>query len=150
MRQFLGDASRVYESWRSDLLAAISLVEAVIDFSDEDDVAASALQRALPIVKTLRLSLRSALAQSERMQGLRDGLRIVIGGPANAGKSSLINALAGRDVAIVSAIPGTTRDLLEADARFGGLRVALVDTAGQRGTSADVIELEGMKCASGL
>jgi tRNA modification GTPase len=147
MRQFLGDASRVYESWRSDLLSAISLVEAVIDFSDEDDVAASALQRALPIVEMLRQSFRLALVQSERMQGLRDGLRIVIGGPANAGKSSLINALAGRDVAIVSAIPGTTRDVLEADVRFGGLRVSLVDTAGQRGASSDVIELEGMKRA---
>ena len=113
---------------RCSLLAA--MVEAALDFSDEDDVAP------LPADFRARLAaLRDdieAWLRRPPAERLKDGVRIVVAGPPNAGKSSLFNAIVGRDAAIVSASPGTTRDLIEAPLMLGGVPIVLIDTAGLR------------------
>jgi tRNA modification GTPase len=144
MRQFLGEASTVYEAWRMRLLEALAMAEAAIDFVEEADVVDEAIARILPIVENLKVEFSSALAQSGRAGAVRDGLRVVIAGPPNVGKSSLLNWLAGREAAIVADKAGTTRDAVEAVVSFGGLRLVLTDTAGLRATGADEIEKIGM------
>jgi tRNA modification GTPase len=120
-------------------------VEAAIDFADEplDTLGNAALRQRLA---ALARSLDELLAGAERGRKLRDGLHAVIVGPPNAGKSSLLNALAGSDRAIVTDIAGTTRDLLHETVRIDGVELTLVDTAGLR-ESGDVIEREGMRRA---
>ncbi len=152
MRQFLGEVSTVYESWRNSVVSALSLFEASIDFSDEDDVALKAQSMAWPKISALIFELQKALSQAERFGAIRSGLRVVIAGAPNVGKSSLLNALAGRDAAIVSPIAGTTRDVVESHLQISGVPLILADTAGLREASADVIEQEGIaraKAASG-
>ncbi len=145
MRQFLGAASTVYESWRGDLVRALSLVEAAIDFSEEDDVAASASAESRLVMGKLVTSFEQALAQAGRASQVRGGLRVVLAGPPNAGKSSLLNWLVGRDAAIVSPVAGTTRDVVESGLELGGLSVVVSDTAGLREGATDPIEREGMR-----
>ena len=94
MRQFLGDASSVYGSWRQDLLHAIAVVEAGIDFSEDEDIASSSKMRVLPALESLVNALEEALAMSSRASAIRSGVRLVICGPPNAGKSTLMNILA--------------------------------------------------------
>ena len=120
-------------------------VEAAIDFADEsiDTLGGEAVRQALA---TARLQLSQLLLDAERGRKLRDGLHAVIVGPPNAGKSSLLNALAGSDRAIVTDTPGTTRDLLRETMRLEGLELTLVDTAGLR-ADGDAIEREGMRRA---
>jgi tRNA modification GTPase len=137
-------------SKRVDALAAALLrlrvhVEAAIDFADEplDTLGGAALHAGLIQADA---NLAALLREAERGQKLRDGLHAVIIGPPNAGKSSLMNALAGSDRAIVSDIAGTTRDLLRETVRVDGLELTLVDTAGLR-TGGDAIEREGMRRA---
>jgi tRNA modification GTPase len=141
-----GEQSQLYESWRRDLLRASALVEAMIDFSDEDDVPADTRGEAGRIVAELRAKIDEHLALGVRGERLADGLRVAIAGRPNAGKSTLLNALVGRDVAIVSDEPGTTRDLLEVRLDLGGWPVTLVDTAGLREASGS-IEREGVRRA---
>lgn len=133
------------EDWRAKLLRIQALTEASIDFSDEADVADNALAEAGAEAKSLLADLRTVLA-SHAGERLREGFRIVIAGPPNVGKSCLLNALAKRDVAIVSDEPGTTRDVLEVHLDLDGLPVSLTDTAGLRDT-AGAIEAEGMRRA---
>lgn len=135
----LGDA---VEGWRDEILAALALLEASLDFSDEGDVPEGLEQEVALRLERLETSLSQVLANrgGERM---REGLTMVLAGPPNAGKSTLLNALAQRDVAIVSPIPGTTRDTLEVHCDLGGLPVVIVDTAGLR-ESGDAIEREGV------
>ncbi|MDG2521536.1 tRNA uridine-5-carboxymethylaminomethyl(34) synthesis GTPase MnmE [Caulobacter segnis] len=143
--QLGGALSRRYESWRESLLEALALLEAAVDFPDEDlpeDVAA----RAHPAMTMLLGELREALADAERGRRVRDGYRIALIGAPNAGKSSLLNALVERDAAIVTAIPGTTRDVVEVPLVLGGYKVLLADTAGVRKTS-DEVESEGVRRA---
>jgi tRNA modification GTPase len=131
------------EVWRTTLLELRGLTEALIDFSDEDDVIAnfdSALQQKLALLTS---ELDAAAEPSRRAEILRDGFRVALMGAPNSGKSSLLNALAQRDVAIVSDIAGTTRDLLEVHLDLAGYPVILVDTAGFRLTE-DVLEREGI------
>lgn len=145
MHQMSGALSTLYESWRGRLIRAMAHVEAVIDFPDED-VPDSAAMDVLPEVAALSASIRDHLNDGRRGEIIREGLSVVILGPPNAGKSSLLNALARRDVAIVSAIPGTTRDLIEVPLNLEGHYVLLTDTAGLR-TSEDSIEAEGVRRA---
>jgi tRNA modification GTPase len=144
MRQFLGEASSVYEAWRADLISALALIDAAIDFVEEPDVVASAVAQMLPAVRKLLAELESALSQSSRASAVRDGLRLVIAGAPNVGKSSLLNWLVGRDAAIVSDQAGTTRDVVESVIEFEGVRLVLADTAGLRTDSKDEIEKIGM------
>ncbi len=139
-----GAFGRLCESWRDQLLEARALTEAAIDFSDEGDVAADALDRARALAQPLLADLDRHLAGAHRGEIVRDGFRVVLAGPPNAGKSSLLNALARRDVAIVSPEPGTTRDVVEAHLDLGGYAVIVTDTAGLR-EATGAIEREGIR-----
>ena len=144
LAQMRGALSELYESWRSDLIRASALVEAAIDFSDEADVASNAIEVARNIVTGLQAAIGAHLDDGNRGEILRDGFRIVLAGPPNAGKSSLLNALARRDAAIVSEEAGTTRDVIEVRLDLGGLPVIVSDTAGIR-TPQGAIEQEGIR-----
>jgi tRNA modification GTPase len=134
------------ERWRADLISAMALVEAGIDFSDEADVAADAFQHARDVAGPLLGAIRSVLDDGRRGEIVRDGVRVVIAGPPNAGKSSLLNALSRRDVAIVTPEAGTTRDVLEVRLDLKGIPVLFADTAGLR-EAPGVVEQEGVRRA---
>ena len=140
-----GVLSTLVDRWRERLVGAMALIEAGIDFSDEDGVPAEVRAGARTELGALGRDIREALADV-RAERLRDGFRVAIAGPPNAGKSSLLNALAGRDVAIVTNAPGTTRDVLEVHLDLRGYPVILADTAGLRETG-DAVEQEGMRRA---
>ena len=135
------------ETWRRQVIEALALVEAGIDFSDEADVPKDMVARALAIVRPLAAEIAQALAGAERGERLRDGLWVVIAGPPNAGKSTLLNRIARREAAIVSPHAGTTRDVIEVHLDLAGYPVNLIDTAGIRAASHDPIEREGMRRA---
>ncbi|MEZ5994222.1 MAG: tRNA uridine-5-carboxymethylaminomethyl(34) synthesis GTPase MnmE [Hyphomonadaceae bacterium] len=145
LRQRRGALSAVYERWRGRLIEAAALIEAEIDFPDEDLPGALA-QRAGPMLEELANDMGRHLDDAHRGERIRDGYRIAIIGPPNAGKSSLLNALAKREAAIVSHIPGTTRDVVEVRLVLGGFPVWIADTAGLR-EAADAIEAEGVRRA---
>ena len=143
--QLDGALGRAREAWRSDLVEALALFEAAVDFPDEDlpeDVAA----RAHPALERLVTALRSALDGVERAERVRDGFAIALVGAPNAGKSTLLNALSRREAAIVTATPGTTRDVIEVALQLSGYKVILADTAGLRDT-LDEVEAEGVRRA---
>lgn len=143
--QLGGGLSRRYDAWRELLIESLAVLEAAVDFPDEDlpeDVAA----RARPHLRELLAELRAALADADRGRRVREGFRIALIGAPNAGKSSLLNALAGREAAIVTATPGTTRDVIEVPLVLAGYKVLLADTAGVRDT-AEAIEAEGVRRA---
>jgi tRNA modification GTPase len=145
LRQHDGALADLYEGWRRRLIAALGRAEAAIDFSDDgvgDAEFAAARAAAAEILEQIQVHMDD----SGRGEALREGLRLTILGPPNAGKSSLINALAQRPVAIVSDIPGTTRDVVEARLNLGGYLLTVADTAGVRETS-DAIEAEGVRRA---
>jgi len=144
-RSLDGVFSRRVDALAETLLGLRVHVEAAIDFADEplDTLGGARLRAGLAAAAA---DLDALLAEAERGQSLRDGLHAVIVGPPNAGKSSLLNALAGSDRAIVSDIAGTTRDLLRETVRIDGVELTLVDTAGLR-AGGDAIEREGMRRA---
>ncbi len=146
LRSLDGEFSRRVEALRHGLLRLRVHVEAAIDFPEEeiDFLGDGQIAAALAGVRAEHAAL---LTESQRGQRLRDGLHVVIVGPPNAGKSSLLNALAGSERAIVTAIAGTTRDLLREALRIDGVEISLVDTAGLRQHSDDPIETEGMRRA---
>ncbi len=147
INHLLGRASSVYETWRNELISISAHLEAAIDFADEDGVAAAALQDVKIRTKGLIEELGRAAAQSDRAGILRTGVKVVIAGAPNVGKSSLLNLVAAREAAIVSARPGTTRDVIEVSIVLGGIPVVLSDTAGLRLRSDDEIENIGMERA---
>ncbi|MEZ5926220.1 MAG: tRNA uridine-5-carboxymethylaminomethyl(34) synthesis GTPase MnmE [Hyphomicrobiaceae bacterium] len=148
IRQAAGEPSRLYESWRQNLLEALALAEASLDFAEEADVAADAYARAISVARPIHDEMRDRLADDHRGEILREGFRVVLAGPPNAGKSSLLNALARRDVAIVSPEAGTTRDALEVRLDLGGYPVIVTDTAGLREPEG-AIEAEGIRRSLG-
>ncbi|NQX79256.1 MAG: tRNA uridine-5-carboxymethylaminomethyl(34) synthesis GTPase MnmE [Hyphomicrobiaceae bacterium] len=141
-----GGLADLYDSWRKMLLEAQALVEAAIDFSDETDVSGNSYQRALDIVQTLVETLTEHLKSARAGEIIRFGFHVAIAGPPNAGKSSLLNVMAKRDIAIVSDEPGTTRDVIEARLDLDGFLVVISDTAGIRAPSSK-IEQEGINRA---
>jgi tRNA modification GTPase len=143
LQGFLRDRA---EMWRERLIKALALVEAGIDFSDEADVPGHVLQPALEIARGLQEEILEVLAGAERGERLRDGLVVVIAGPPNVGKSTLLNRLARREAAIVSPWAGTTRDVIEIHLDLSGYPVTVLDTAGIR-TSDDPVEQEGVRRA---
>jgi len=145
LRQMDGALARLTDGWRDRLVHALAHLEATIDFSDED-LPEALLPDLLADVAALADAIAGHLAAPPRGERLRAGVHVAVLGPPNAGKSSLVNALAKRDAAIVSAIAGTTRDVVEVHLDLDGVPVVLADTAGLR-ESADVIEQEGVRRA---
>lgn len=146
MEQSFGGLSALYNEWADRLTRARALIEAELDFADEEDVPGSVSDQVWQSLETLAQSVRDHLKQAGQGEIIRNGLKVVIAGPPNAGKSSLMNALAGRDLAIVTEMAGTTRDILHADLDMGGYLVRLYDTAGLRETS-EIVEKEGIRRA---
>lgn len=143
LQGLLGDRAR---DWRERIIEASALIEAGIDFSDEGDVPLELQAPALKAIKALRDEIAKVLAAQGKAERLRDGLVVAIAGPPNVGKSTLINQLARRDVAIVSPHAGTTRDVIEVQLDLDGYPVTVIDTAGIRETD-DPVEQEGVRRA---
>ena len=145
LRQLSGELGQLYEGWRERLLRALAHLEAAIDFPDEG-LPPAVIDGVTGTVPQLSDEIGGHLADKRRGERLREGLSIAILGPPNAGKSSLLNALARRDAAITSATAGTTRDVIEVHLDLGGYPAILADTAGLR-ESGDAIEAEGVRRA---
>lgn len=138
-----GSLSRKVEDWQKTLLALSAQVEAELDFSDEDDVVPAQLEKIRQVAASLAEEFGKILDRP-RTEKLRDGVRVVLGGPPNSGKSTLLNALVDREAAIVSDIAGTTRDVIEVPVALGGIPFLFVDTAGLRDRAGEQIEQIGM------
>jgi tRNA modification GTPase len=146
LRQLDGELGRLYERWRSDLLGALARLEAEIDFSPDQDLPADLVLAVRQSVAGMSAEMAAHLDDGRRGERLREGLTIAVVGPPNAGKSSLINRLARREVAIVTAEPGTTRDVIEVHLDLGGYPVTLLDTAGLREAAGEA-EAAGVRRA---
>lgn len=144
--QMMGTAAKAYDLWRFKLINLRALIEAELDFSEEDDVPGSVSEQVWNEVQILITKMVSAIENTKRAERIRDGVNIVLAGVPNAGKSSLLNALSKREVAIVTDLPGTTRDVLDVFLNLDGVAVRLSDTAGLR-HSVDVIEVIGIERA---
>jgi tRNA modification GTPase len=143
LKGLLGDKAR---DWRAQIIEASALIEAGIDFSDEGDVSSELIAPALAKVRSLLGEIEEVLAAQGRSERLREGLVVAIAGPPNVGKSTLMNQLARREVAIVSPNAGTTRDVIEVQLDLAGYPVTVIDTAGIRETD-DPVEQEGVRRA---
>jgi len=143
LKGLLGDKAR---DWRAQIIEASALIEAGIDFSDEGDVPAELIAPAVAKIRTLLDEIQEVLAAQDRSERLREGLVVAIAGPPNVGKSTLMNQLARREVAIVSPHAGTTRDIIEVQLDIDGYPVTVIDTAGIRETD-DPVEREGVRRA---
>jgi tRNA modification GTPase len=146
LRQLKGLLGERARDWRTRIIEASALIEAGIDFSDEGDVSAELMGPALAKIKTLRDEIEEVLAAQGQSERLREGLLVAIAGAPNVGKSTLMNGLARREVAIVSPHAGTTRDVIEVHLDLDGYPVTVIDTAGIRETD-DPVEQEGVRRA---
>lgn len=148
--QMSGRLGKLYSNWREILIECLAHIEATIDFGDDAELDEKQLLSGITEkVKLLEQQMNEHLNDKQRGQKLRDGIRVAIVGAPNAGKSSLLNILADRPAAIVSSIPGTTRDIIEVSMDLGGYPVTLADTAGIR-ESSDEIEQEGIRRANDI
>lgn len=147
LRQLDGALSGAYEAWRAEITEIVALLEVVIDFPDEGDVPRETSDDVVRALDHLISEFKRALGPSGAGERIREGFRVAIIGPPNAGKSTLLNRLSGHNAAIVTDQPGTTRDVVQTRLRIGGGVVWLMDTAGLRDT-ADPIEAEGVRRAS--
>ena len=145
LQQLDGALGAAHAGWRDLLVEALAMLEAAIDFPDEELPADVAARTRPPLVR-LAHELKAATGDAARGRRVREGFRIALIGAPNAGKSTWLNALAGREAAIVTEIPGATRDVIEVPAEWAGYKVLLADTAGLRDT-ADPIEAEGVRRA---
>lgn len=145
LTQMGGALAKVYDGWRERLVKAMAFAEASIDFSEED-IPEDLTCQSLEALKALAQEINEHLSDNSIGERIRDGFRITLTGAPNVGKSSLLNALAKRDVAIVSDIAGTTRDVIEVPMDLGGYAAVIIDTAGIR-ESDDIIEREGVRRA---
>ena len=143
LKGLLGDKAR---DWRARIIKASALIEAGIDFSDEGDVPSELMNPALANIGALLDDITEVLAAQGRSERIREGLVVAIAGPPNVGKSTLMNQLARREVAIVSPHAGTTRDIIEVQLDLDGYPVTVIDTAGIRETD-DPVEQEGVRRA---
>jgi tRNA modification GTPase len=143
LRQLAGRQGALYAAWREQLLQALAMVEAEIDFAAEEEVPEAMWQGLAATISALAATIGRHLDDGHRGERLREGLTVVVVGAPNVGKSSLVNALARRDVAIVTPLPGTTRDIIEVALELDGLPLTLLDTAGLR-DSDDPVEREGI------
>src|ERR1700720_4011406 len=143
LKGLLGDRAR---DWRAQIIEASALIEAGIDFSEEGDVPAELIAPAVTKIKALLGEIEEVLAAQGKSERLREGLVVAIAGPPNVGKSTLMNQLARREVAIVSPHAGTTRDIIEVQLDLDGYPVTVIDTAGIRETE-DPVEQEGVRRA---
>lgn len=141
-----GALSRLYAGWRDGLVASLALLEASVDFPDEPDAPENIYAPVLERLAALTTAFETAIRDGAIDQSVRDGFRVAIIGPPNVGKSTLLNRLAKRDAAIVTDIPGTTRDIVEVRCRMAGQIVWFADTAGLRETE-DRVEAEGIRRA---
>ena len=138
-----GTLSKQIAGWRADLLTLSARIEAALDFSDEADVSPVLLDGVRAAASAVRVEIAATLAVPA-VERLRDGIRVVLAGPPNSGKSTLLNALVRREAAIVSPVAGTTRDRIEVPVSRAGVPYVLTDTAGLRDTTADPIEAIGI------
>jgi len=148
LAQLSGALKGVYEGWRHQLISAMASIEGEIDFPDEEDVPDALAHRAHAPLTALLESMREHLDDGHRGERIRSGFTIALIGAPNAGKSSLLNRLARRDAAIVTDIPGTTRDIIEVRVTMAGFPVIISDTAGLR-EAVDAVEAEGVRRALG-
>jgi len=149
LRQMQGGLRDIYEDWRESLLDALAQIEGEIDFPDEEDIPDALSHKAYRYLKQVSEAMQKGLAEADKGETIRHGVEIVIIGRPNAGKSTLLNALACREAAIVSPEAGTTRDIVSINTVLSGIPVRLSDTAGLRETK-NVIEAEGVKRALSL
>lgn len=146
MQMMSGSFSEKIAIWQDEILTMSALIESELDFSDEDDVDSGQIEILRGKADRLKAQI-DALLHAPPLERLRDGLKIVLGGPPNSGKSTLLNRLVGRDAAIVSDIAGTTRDVIEIAVSIGGMAFIFLDTAGVRDNSDDHIEKIGIERA---
>ncbi|XP_038628877.1 tRNA modification GTPase GTPBP3, mitochondrial [Tachyglossus aculeatus] len=146
LRQLAGELGRLYQGWSKTLTRVLAHVEAYIDFSEDDNIEEGVLADVNTSVRGLQAEIQGHLQDARRGERLRSGVQVIIAGPTNAGKSSLLNLLCQKPTAIVSPVAGTTRDIVESALNIGGFPVLLSDTAGLRETQ-DPVEQEGVRRA---
>lgn len=142
--QSTGSLSRLYDKWRKRLIRCAAHLEAYIDFAEEENIEADVIIQLTKELFAIKREIKCHLDDQRQGEMLRDGVRTVIVGAPNVGKSSFLNLMCQREVAIVTEIAGTTRDIIESTHNFGGYPVRFVDTAGLRTTTSDQVEQQGI------